>query len=192
MNNFNNRFHLFPHQLFTQILTRFDVEAASLAKSFKTSSDSLSISSLSFSNFSTLSVGGVTLHNLCKSQQTSDGHLILHFNNVRSAQQTVSILSKLFPSCNFRLEAHILHLSLPLLSASRRTILRAQLTSALRSAIQTLKHMKATSARCIRLVPASSSDCYLIALNNLESLSSAASSLVAAVYTATVSRLFCD
>ncbi|MGP1916294.1 MAG: hypothetical protein ACTS6G_02570 [Candidatus Hodgkinia cicadicola] len=183
-NNFSFRFHLFA-----QVLTQFDAEAASLAKSFKTSSDSFSISSLPFSNFSTLSVGGVTLRNLCKPQQASGGHLILHFNNVWSAQHTVSILSTLLPICNLRLEAHILHLSLPSLSASRRTFLQAQLTFAFRSTIQTLKHVRAACARHIRSLSTSPSDSRFIALNNLESLSSAASSLIVSVYAKAASRL---
>lgn len=188
-NSPNGRFHSFPHQSFVRILSHFDAEAAVLAKLFKASSDVISINFLQFTSFSNLSVGGVTLRNLCKPQQTSDGHLSLRFNNVSCAQRTLSTLTTSFSSCNFRLTADVIHISLPLLSASRRELLRSQLTISLRSTIQTLKRRRENSLRRMRSASITSGDSRLTALNNFESLSSAASSLISAVYAAAVSRL---
>ncbi|MGP1905871.1 MAG: hypothetical protein ACTS46_00445 [Candidatus Hodgkinia cicadicola] len=189
MNNFNGRFHSFSHQSFNQILSQFDTEAAFLINSFKATADSLSIASLPFRLFSTFPVGGVALRNLCKPQQASGGHLILHFNNVWTAKRTLSALSIFLPSCNFHLEERALHLSLPLLSASRRTILQTQLSLTFRNTNRTLRHTRTTFVRRMRLVPVSSFDFRLSALSNLEDLSSAASSLISAVYTSAASRL---
>ncbi|MGP1918376.1 MAG: hypothetical protein ACTS4U_01655 [Candidatus Hodgkinia cicadicola] len=188
-NNPNGRFYSVSHQSFVQILSHFDIKAAVLANSFKSSSDLLSMNSLQFTFLSNLTIGGATLQNLCKPQQASDGHLILHFNNVSRAQRALSVLTTSIPSCNFRQTADVLHLSLPLLTASRRRLLRSQLTITLRSTIQTLKHTRENSLRRMRLVSFPSQDARLTALNNLESLSSAASSLIAALYAAAASRL---
>ncbi|MGP1911800.1 MAG: hypothetical protein ACTS5A_01405 [Candidatus Hodgkinia cicadicola] len=190
VNTFDGRFYATSQQSSDRILAHFDAEASVLVKSFKTSSDYLSISTLPFSFFSHLPVGGLTLRHLCEPKHTSDGHLTLRFDGVSAAQRALSVLSTHLVGCNLRLSADALHLSLPSLSSSRRTFLHNQLTLTLRRSLKTLKRTREIYIRRLNRSLHSSFDFRFATLNNFGSLTSAASSLISAVYAAAVLRLF--